>query len=399
MTSDKTRKRDRNRYAMLREIQRNGPLRRTEINKKCGIRISSVVSLAEELVRARFLKFADAAHPRSALEFTSAEWFVIAASVAPEAVSFARVDITGRLDEFSSTPLQPHAHPDDIIATVCKGIAALHTLDPKRSLGVGMALTGIVSPQSGTWHSAIHFPAVRDVPLMDRISAGTGLPVLVDNDARASLWSAVWFEPRLTSCRHVIYLSLCGGVGSALMIDGNPYPGAHQWAGELGHMRAGAEGRSCSCGKTDCIETYCSFPALRNDILRAMPELAPLDDAVAVADAIQRHQEAAAIAERAMERLGALLGTLTAYIDPDMILLGNQAPELYHALQPSLHSHLRRQFQGRGAMDLPIEIVPDANFAPLRGMAGLVLNEVFQGSLSAFNKDSSFFGNVHSLHT
>jgi predicted NBD/HSP70 family sugar kinase len=303
------------------------------------------------------------------------------------------VDLTGQVDSFASTPLPPQANPAHIIDAICKGISTLNSIDPKRTLGVGTALTGIVTRHTGIWHSAIHFPAILDVPIMAEISNRTGLPVLVDNDARASLWSAVWFDPRLTECRHVIYLSLCGGIGSALMIEGNPYPGAHQWAGELGHMRAGTEGRICFCGKTDCIETYCSLPALQGDILQVMPELAPLNDALSVANAIRRYPAAAAVAERAMERLGALLGTLTAYVDPDRILLGNQAPELYQALLPSLHFHLHNQFQGRGTLNLPIEIVSDAIVSPLRGMAGLVLNEVFQDSLSPFNQRRSPFRN------
>ncbi len=395
MISDKTKTRDRNRYAILREIQKQGPLRRTELSRRCGIRISSVVSVVEELVEKRFLKLADPEHPRAAVAYAGREWFVLAASVAPQEITFGRVDVAGQVDHSFCVALSPESSPDDLVNTLCDGLGSLHAMQPDRTLGIGIALTGIVTRAGGIWHSAIHFPAVHDMPLMEAVTRRMGMPVLLENDARASLWAAVWFDPRLTHCRHAIYLSLCGGVGSALMIDGRPHPGAHQWAGELGHMRAGSEGRPCSCGKANCIETYCSLPALRTDILRAEPGLSPLPDAAAVAEAIRRNPVAANIAERAMERLGTLLGTLAAYVDPDVILLGNQDPQLYEALLPSLRLHLQRQFQGRGAMNLPIEIVPDAIHAPLCGMTGLVLNEVFQASLSSFNDHGSPFTLAH----
>lgn len=393
MISDKTRTRDRNRYAILRDMQRHGALRRTDLSRRCGIRISSVVSLVDELIGKRFVRLVEQDHPRSAVTFTQGEWYVLAATVASREITFGRVDISGHVDSSFCVALPEESTQDDIVTTLCEGLSSLHGQQPERTLGAGIALTGIVTRSGGIWHSAIHFPSVHNMALMDAVALRLNLPVMIENDARASLWAAVWFDPRLTDCRNAIYLSLCAGVGSALMIDGRPYPGAHQWAGELGHMRAGSEGRHCSCGKANCIETYCSLPALRADILRAAPGLAPLPDAASVAEAIRRNPVAANIAERAMERLGTLLGTLAAYVDPDVILLGNQNPQLYEALLPPLRLHLQRQFQGRGVLDLPIEIVPDAIHAPLCGMGGLILNEVFQGSLSSFNTRGGPFTN------
>ena len=49
-------------------------------------------------------------------------------------------------------------------------------------------------------------------------------------------------------------------LGSGIVVNGQLLYGSDGFAGELGHvtMVRGAEGRSCGCGRTGCLEAYCS---------------------------------------------------------------------------------------------------------------------------------------------
>jgi glucokinase len=392
MITDQTAKRDRNRYGLLRLLQRKGSQRRGELSKASGVRISSVINLTDELVAEGILELREPDRPRSPLAFTSDRWFVAVAAVMADRIEFARVGLDGRVEShILRRGISPECSSIALQVALREGLEAVRSSCPGRLFGMGVSLVGIVDPGNGLWHSAIHFPNIHRVPLASTLSQALDAPVLLENNARASLWGALWFEPRLAALRNVVYISLCSGIGSALLIEGRLHTGTHFWAGELGHMRAGEEGRECCCGKTDCLETYCAMPALGLELSRVMPSLGSSPSPLDLADAIRKNPVAANVADRAMARLGRQVGTLAAYVDPDAILLGEQEPTLYEALLPSLRRHIASEFQGRGADELPIELVAAPEYASLRGMAAMVIHEAFRNTLSPLFRDHPIF--------
>ena len=54
------------------------------------------------------------------------------------------------------------------------------------------------------------------------------------------------------------YLSLSNTVGGAIFHDGNLLPGDAFRCGEAGHMTLIPDGKPCYCGKTGCVDAYCS---------------------------------------------------------------------------------------------------------------------------------------------
>lgn len=394
MISDQTAKRDRNRYELLRLLQRNGSQRRGDLSKASGIRISSVINLTDELVADGILKLEEPDRPRSPLAFTSDRWFVAVAALMADRIEFARVGLDGRVECHIRRDIDPECSSEALQMALREGLETVRSNCPGRLFGTGVSLAGIVDPGNGLWHSAIHFPNIHRVPMATVLTQALGAPVLIENDARASLWGALWFEPRLAALRSVVYFSLCSGIGSALLIEGRLHTGAHFWAGELGHMRAGDEGRVCCCGKTDCLETYCALPALALELSRVMPSLGRTPSPLELADAIRKNPVVANVADRAMARLGRQVGTLAAYVDPDAILIGEQDPSLYEALLPSLRRHIAAEFQGRGTGELPIELVAAPEYAPLRGMAAMVIHEAFQNTLSPLFRERPIFNRI-----
>jgi predicted NBD/HSP70 family sugar kinase len=380
MSSEQSKKRNLNRYHLLRTLQAVGPLRRRELGETCGIRLSSITSLVDELLTAGILENQVADRPRSPLTFTRERWFVASACVTATELRFALVGLDGQVSQSRRIELCEVSYPE-LYAALCSGLADLQSDSPGRVLGLGVALPGIVDSLEGIWHYAAKLPQIHRVSLCDELSAHFGLPVHVENDVRCSLWAGIWFEQLLAKYRNAIYLSVTFGVHSALLINGELHSGASFSAGEIGHLKAGEENRPCQCGATDCLESYCSIPALACEISRLAPELGPLADATELAMAAQRSETAAAVLDGAMERISRVLSPLVAYVDPQVILLGNQASEFYEAVLPSLRRHLgATHMEGRKKAKVPIEIVVSES-PVLRGVAGLVLNEIFKGDM------------------
>ena len=124
---------------------------------------------------------------------------------------------------------------------------------------------GIGAPNANYYNGTIEFapnlPWAHDgvVPLADMFSQALGIPVAMTNDANAAaVGEMVYGVAR--GMKNFIVITLGTGVGSGIVVNGQLLYGHDGFAGELGHvtMVRGEEGRLCGCGRTGCLETYCS---------------------------------------------------------------------------------------------------------------------------------------------
>ena len=132
--------------------------------------------------------------------------------------------------------------------------------------GIGtIKAMGIGAPNANYYNGTIEFapnlPWAHDgvVPLADMFSQALGIPVAMTNDANAAaVGEMVYGVAR--GMKNFIVITLGTGVGSGIVVNGQLLYGHDGFAGELGHvtMIRGEEGRLCGCGRTGCLETYCS---------------------------------------------------------------------------------------------------------------------------------------------
>jgi glucokinase len=211
--------------------------------------------------------------------------------------------------------------------------------------GVGVGVAAYVNEDRSVAMFAPHLP-FRRYPLRKELERLTGLPVLIENDANA----AIWAESRYGVARgvpRVIGVTLGTGVGGAAIFDGHLYRGANGMAGEFGHLRVVPEGQLCNCGKQGCLEQYASGTALSRygrelvagkgtaagmlyDLAEGDPErvTGPM-----VSEAARAGDKRALKVFRKMAGwLGAGLSSLSAALDPDLIVIGGglvDAADLY----------------------------------------------------------------------
>ena len=85
--------------------------------------------------------------------------------------------------------------------------------------------------------------------------------IVVEDSVRTMAISAHRHGPAQGSA-NFLYVFLGTGVGSALLIDGQPYHGGTGLAGELGHVTVLEDGPWCSCGNRGCLEVMASTNAV-----------------------------------------------------------------------------------------------------------------------------------------
>lgn len=264
------------------------------------------------------------------------------------------------------------------------GIAALvaelrtdHQVD-----AVGLAVAGFLDPECETVRFAPHLPW-RDAPVRSRLESILELPVRLEHDAN----SAAWGEYRFGSAQGAnnwVLLAIGTGIGAALIVDGEIYRGAYGTAPEFGHLRVVPNGRACPCGKSGCLERYCSGTALvdtalelgdtgvfRNsellDALRTTPT--GLTGTMITTAARNRDPLGVAVMEDFSMWLGECLSMVADVLDPDLIVIGGGVSTDSDIYLETAVAHFSNRIVGAGYR--PLARVGTAQLGSDAGMIGV----------------------------
>lgn len=123
--------------------------------------------------------------------------------------------------------------------------------------------TGCGGPMSpgGEEVSPLNIAGWRSFPLRARLATLTGLPVFVDNDAKALALGEGW-TGAAAGYDDYIAMVVSTGVGGGLVVDGRLLDGRLGNAGHVGHIVVVPEGRPCVCGSRGCLEAEASGTAI-----------------------------------------------------------------------------------------------------------------------------------------
>lgn len=137
-------------------------------------------------------------------------------------------------------------------------------------LAIGAGAPGVVDSRTGVILRWSNFNW-NNVPFADRLSALTGKPVFVANDANMAALGEAKFGAT-SKYQSSILLTIGTGVGGGIVFDGKLIEGYKSAGAELGHITIREGGLPCACGRLGCYEKYASATALILQTRRAMVE-------------------------------------------------------------------------------------------------------------------------------
>jgi glucokinase len=197
------------------------------------------------------------------------------------------------------------------------------------AIGVGAA--GMIDWPSGHIRWAPN-NTYRDLPLRQALTAETGLPTVVENDANA----AAWAEARAgagVGHRDLIVLTIGTGIGGGIIMNGSLQRGQTGIGGEVGHLIVNPDrGPRCGCGATGCLEAMASGTALGR-LGRAAAAADPdgiiaalAGDGIITGETVfQAASQGDATARQLFAELGYWLGigiaSLVALYDPELVVI------------------------------------------------------------------------------
>jgi glucokinase len=191
---------------------------------------------------------------------------------------------------------------------------------------VGIGIPGAVA--EGKILYTCNIP-MKNVLLEQLFRAHLDLPVLLENDANCAAVGE-YFCGAGRGTRNFIVVTLGTGIGGGIILGGKLYTGMGS-AGEIGHMVIQAGGRTCSCGRSGCWETYASATGLIHMTREAMehhPESLMnaagnrIDGRTAFDAALQNDEAARKVCETYVSHLSTGLVNLINVLQPEAIALG-----------------------------------------------------------------------------
>jgi glucokinase len=182
----------------------------------------------------------------------------LAVDIGGTKLAAGRVDTNGVLTDQRAVPTPVEGTAGELWDILAALVSSVRRGD---EAVVGVGCGGPMEP-GGATVSPLNVPAWRNFPLRQRLATLTGLPVQIDNDAKALALGEGWVGAA-RGVRNYVAMVVSTGVGGGIVLDGRLLDGATGNAGHIGHVIVEPGGRICACGAQGCLEAEASGPSIR----------------------------------------------------------------------------------------------------------------------------------------
>ncbi len=254
--------RQQNTSALLFDLWRHAPLSRAALAKRNKLTKGTVTAISDELAAQNLIREVGQdrngmGRPASLLELNPQARGAVGLEISTNYVAVLLTDFRGQALWEQTAVVTVGSRPEVVLGQAEALLVAATEQARQRALpllGIGAAVPGVVDIERGI---VIRVPALgwRDLALKPLWEARFGLPVIIENKARAAV-IAEQLHGAAQGIQNFVYVSLGTDVGSsvdvAVVINGLPYRGAHGLAVDAGHMILDPQGELCPCGQRGC---------------------------------------------------------------------------------------------------------------------------------------------------
>lgn len=371
-----------NRTRVVDALRRSGTASRSDLVRLTGLSRTTVTSLLGDLIdRGLVVEDGDGqgrgsrGRPAGLLRLSAAAGAVLA-------IDFGHSHLRVAVADLSSAVLAERSERLDVAAAAERAIAAsvrlAHAVLELAGIGLGdlvaagMGLPGPIARPSGVVGSSVILPGWEGLRPAEEMERRLGLPVEVDNDANVGALA----EYRLGAGRDastLLYVKIASGIGAGLVLDGRLHHGATGFAGEIGHVRALADGAVCRCGNRGCLETVAGAASV-------LALLRPVHgEDLTVADVLRLVADGDLGAARVLNDAGRAVGRVVAdlcnTLNPDVVVVGGEISAAGPPLLEGIRESVDRYALPGAAAAVEIRPAELGERAELLGALALVIND------------------------
>jgi predicted NBD/HSP70 family sugar kinase len=331
-----------NKYNVFGCLLKEGPINRAAIAKRADLSVPTVMAITGELIEKGFIRSigkgeSSAGKPPEMLEVVPDAFYTLGVDLGRTAI---RIVVNDALSHQAFCHKEDTGDPcpgDEFIFRLKR--LMLRTIKPfqkegTKILGAGIAMPGLIESGTGMVINSPDF-GWKDVPLREALARDLPFPVMVRNSNHAQALNENGDDGdgyRSTFCINLGY-----GIGAALVIGDELYPGAGGASGELGHSVVEKDGPLCKCGNSGCLEAVASGEAIARQA--HAPEARLVFEAAGAGD-----ESAEKILNAAADYIGIGLSTAVNVLDPDRVILCGglvkNGPAFFERIKASMDRHV-----------------------------------------------------------
>jgi len=382
-----------NRQIALNLVRTRQPISRAELARLMGVRRGAISRLVQDLLDAgQIFEGAKGETKRGRkpqyLFLETRQRCVVAVDISASQTLMQLSDLLGHpLLPLAQLPTPVDASEVVPLLVTCITAALANKDMVGECLGIGVSIAGLVDTEAGRLLRAPTLGWV-DVPLRDPLQEATGLPVVVENNVKASVLAQLWAVRSPAAEGPVVFVNVSDGIGVGIALDGQLVRGARNGAGEFGHIPLDMDGPLCGCGLRGCWETYASVGATVARYLgrsASWPDTNPPD--ITVPEIAVRAHAGEPHALEVLEQTGAYIGRglsmVIKAVQPSRIYMSGEITDAWDIVLPSVRRVLRELALVAEDADTEIVVVPLAEQPRLRGAAALVTSPTFAAPVVA----------------
>jgi glucokinase len=181
--------------------------------------------------------------------------------------------------------------------------------------GAGIGFGGPVDSNAGRVLVSHQIEGWSNFPLRDWVREKTGLPVVLQNDAKTAAFAEA-SRGAGRGRRRIFYITVGSGIGGGLVLDGRPDVGQGLGAGEIGHTWV----TDPETGKPEKLELVASGWSIGKRGSRRLGR--ELSGAEVAALASQGDPRARVVIEEAAHALASGIGNVLALLHPERFIIG-----------------------------------------------------------------------------
>lgn len=336
---------------VLKRIYFEAPISRQELSRRTKLSPATVTNLVVELIERGIVvesgyEESEGGRPRALLAIDPSYGYFIGVDAGETLIQIELFDLALHNLRLVHQPLSLEENqPSQVVDHIVHGVETLMNgagVGPEKVIGVGIGFPGLVDPASGISIFAPNW-GWHDVPVGTLIEERLGLPLLLDNGAKAmALAESMFGAGKGTDSLAVLLVGT--GIGAGVIHQGSIYRGVTNSAGEWGHMTIELDGLPCRCGSRGCLEAYAGAPGILHRYFNRVPD-SPLRQQENQMQALQallnlsRQGDAAAreVISETARYLGVGVANLINLFNPQIVALGGWAglmmgPEIFPEL-------------------------------------------------------------------
>ncbi|TDF97214.1 ROK family transcriptional regulator [Paenibacillus piri] len=376
-----------NRMSILKTV-RKGVCSRAEISAALGLSKPAVSALVDELIREGLVYETGRGDSTEAggkrpilLDFQADAALIVAVSFNNKRYEVALTNLVGKVMFYVKKKIIIAEDYRQTLDLIVQDIRQLIQEAGEQGfkqpvISCGIAIRGLVDTKNGIMRYSAAIPWT-DAPIGDYMKECLGIPIFIENDARAGTYAEL-LHSNGEYKDALVCVSVGLGIGTGVVIHNEVYRGAFDGAVNFAHSTIAHDGPLCSCGNRGCWDALASITALGEELTRRDSKYASLDFEAILG---LYHDGDPVVADVLLNHTGYWLGVGIANIlnvfNPEQLIIQGEITNAGQELERKIIEIVQKRALSAVSKGVKIGFSQDSDKLQVRGAAAVISKHFF----------------------